>query len=151
MHLVGHRSDPQPFLEAMDIFVLAVPEGSMSIALLEAMAQQLAPVITFCGPEEAVLPEETGLAAPPNDPEGLARVLLRGTRDAALRARLASAAAAHVRTHFSVQRVADDMLEVYSSAMIGQVPLGLRFDGPPDARPGDRRVGQPRRPAHPSM
>jgi hypothetical protein len=66
-------------------------------------------------------------------------VLLRGTRDAALRSRLAAAAAAHVARHFSVQRVADDLLEIYNSAKTGTVPISLRFDAPPNPRPGDRR------------
>jgi glycosyltransferase involved in cell wall biosynthesis len=123
----GQHDDPYPFLDAMDAFVLAVPVGSMSIALLEAMARGLAPVITFSGPEEAVIPEETGLAAPPNDPEGLALVLLRLTRDQALRSRLAAAAASHVARNFSVKRVADELLEIYAAVRRGTVPPRLRF------------------------
>lgn len=135
VHLVGQHDDPYPFLDAMDVFVLAVPAGSMSIALLEAMSRGLPPVITFCGPEEAVIPDETGLAAPPNDPDGLGQVLLRATRDTALRSRLACAAARHVVEHFSVHRVADDLLDIYQSA---RVPHGLRFDAPPTPYPGHR-------------
>jgi glycosyltransferase involved in cell wall biosynthesis len=138
VHLVGHHDDPSPLLDAMDVFALAVPEGSMSIALLEAMGRGVPPVITFCGPEEAVIDDETGLAAPPSDPEGLARVLLRATRDGDLRARLAEAAAAHVAKHFSVGRVADDLLDVYDAAAAGTIPQRLRFDAPPNPRPGDR-------------
>jgi glycosyltransferase involved in cell wall biosynthesis len=139
VYFVGHHADPVPFLDAMDLFVLAVPSGSMSIALLEAMSRGVAPVITFCGPEEAVLPDVTGLEAPPSDPEGLARVLMRGTRDVELRSRLAIAATEHVARHFSIQRVADDLLEIYDGARAGVVPAALRFDAPPNPRPGDRR------------
>jgi glycosyltransferase involved in cell wall biosynthesis len=138
VHFAGQRNEPGPFVDAMDIFVLAVPAGSMSIALLEAMARGAPPVITFCGPEEAVIDGETGLAAPPSDPPGLAAVLVRICSDAALRSRLAAAAAAHVRAHFSVHRVADDLLELYASVAAGPMPDRLRADAPPNPRPGLR-------------
>lgn len=134
----GHQTEPAPFLDAMDIFALAVPAGSMSVALLEAMARGLTPVITFCGPEEAVIPDRTGLGAPPNDPQGLAAALACLVADPAMRSRLGLAAAAHVRRHFSVQRVADDLLDVYTVARSGHVPRGLRASAPPDAFPGFR-------------
>jgi L-malate glycosyltransferase len=136
VHFVGQHDDPYPFLDAMDLFALAVPDGSMSIALLEAMGRGVPPVITFWGPEEAVIDNETGLAAPPNDPDGLAQVLLRAARDGALRGRLAAAATAHVARHFSVSRVADDLLELYEAAGAGTIPERLRFDAPPNPRPG---------------
>ena len=135
----GHHPDPGPYLDAMDVFALAVPEGSMSIALLEAMGRGLPPVITFCGPEEAVVPEETGLCAPPSDAAGLAAVIVRIVTDQELRSRLAIAAARHVRTHYSIARVASDTLEVYSTARTGRVPSRLRADAPPDAHPGANR------------
>jgi glycosyltransferase involved in cell wall biosynthesis len=136
VHFAGHHVDPAPFMDAMDVFVLAVPAGSMSIALLEAMARGVPPVITFCGPEEAVIPEHTGLGAPPCDPRGLADALLRMAREPALRGRLGHAAACHVRRHFSVGRVADDLMSIYTSARYGRVPARLRADAPPNPYPG---------------
>jgi len=75
VHFAGNQRQPGRFLDAFDVFVLAVPEGSMSIALLEAMARGVASLITFCGPEEAIRPDETGVCGPPNDPVGLAAAL----------------------------------------------------------------------------
>lgn len=135
----GEQPNPIPFLDAMDAFALAVPAGTMSIALLEAMARGLPPVITFCGPEEAVVDGETGLSAPPRDPAGLADALARLVDDPVLRARLGDAAAAHVRDHFSVARVVDDLLDVYVHARSGRLPERVRADGPPNPRPGERR------------
>ena len=137
VHFAGRLSHPAPYFDAMDVFVLAVPAGSMSIALLEAMARGLPPIITFCGPEEAVIDDESGLCAPPNDPRGLAEVMKRMVEDNALRERLSAAAAAHVRRHFSIARVADNMLDIYRSARQGKVPAALRTDAPPNPRPGD--------------
>jgi glycosyltransferase involved in cell wall biosynthesis len=127
VHLVGHQAEPARFLDAMDVFVLAVPAGSMSIALLEAMARGVTSIITFAGPEEPVIDELTGLTAPPADPPGLARVIHRAVLDADLRARLGAAGEAHVRAHFSVGRVVNDLLDVYAAAGAGRVPATLRF------------------------
>ena len=133
---VGFQADPSPYLDALDIFALAVPAGTGSIALLEAMAASLPAVITFCGPEEAIVDGETGLCAPPNDPAGLAAVLARLVDDPRLRKRLGAQAAEHIRTHYSVQRFADDHLELYATRSRGYVPRRLRVDLPPIARPG---------------
>jgi glycosyltransferase involved in cell wall biosynthesis len=124
VRFAGHQPDPAPFLDAMDVFVLAVPAGSMSIALLETMGRGLPPVITFCGPEEAVQADLTGLCAPPSDPVGLATSLARLTSDAGLRQRLGLAAADHVASRFSAGRVADDLMAVYR---VRRVPLPDRL------------------------
>ena len=133
----GHQADPAPWLDAMDVFVLPVPAGSMSIALLEAMMRGLPPVITFGGPEEAVIPGETGLAPAPNDPAALADALSALVWDASLRRRLGAAAEAHVRRHFSVARVADDLTAVYAVRRTGGLPLRLLTTTPPNPRPAD--------------
>ena len=133
--MAGHRDDPERFLDAMDLFVLPVPAGSMSIALLEAMARGVAPMITFCGPEEAVIPDISGYCAPPSDPEGLANALSAAVGDIeALRA-MGELAARHARRHFSVSRVADDTLLVYSTRR-GAFPERLRVNGRPNPYPG---------------
>jgi glycosyltransferase involved in cell wall biosynthesis len=134
----GFRADPLPYVDALDGFCLSVPSGSMSIALLEAMARGVPSVITFCGPEEAVIDGETGLCAPPNDPAGLAAVLDRLVADPELATRLGERGAAHVRRHFSIARVADDHLALYATARDGTIPAWLRADAPPNGRPGDR-------------
>ncbi len=138
--MAGHRDDPERFLDAMDLFVLPVPAGSMSIALLEAMARGVAPMITFCGPEEAVIPDISGYCAPPSDPEGLARAMAAAVGDVeALRA-MGELAARHTRRHFSVARVADDTLQAYACHR-GALPERLRVDGPPNRYPGGLSAG----------
>jgi glycosyltransferase involved in cell wall biosynthesis len=131
IRFAGNRPEPEPYLDAMDVFVLAVPAGSMSIALLEAMSRGLPSVITFCGPEEAVVPERTGLCAPPEDPDGLAAVLDRLVRDPSLRAELGEQGSAYVRTRFSSRRVADDLLAVYMVRRVGSVPAELLVSASP--------------------
>jgi len=127
----GYRPQPTPYLNAMDIFALAVPAGSMSIALLEAMARGIPAVITFGGPEEPVVHGLTGLEAPPNDPEGLAVAIARLVEDRPMAAAMGAAAAAHVRRHFSVQRLGDDLLEVYGIRTTRVLADRLRADSQP--------------------
>lgn len=130
VHFAGHQQDPTPWLDAMDVFALAVPAGSQSIALLEAMARGLPPIITFCGPEEAVVPGETGLCAAPEDPSSLADALAQLAGDDALRCRLGSSAAAHVARQFSTTRVAGDLLDLYEGARSGHIPAHLLASSP---------------------
>lgn len=131
VRFAGHQVKASPFLDVMDVFVLAVPAGSMSMALLEAMARGLPSVITYCGPEEPVIDNQTGLCAPPSDHAGLARVLARISANPELRARLGSAAAAHTALHFSIGRVADDLLELYAVCRSGSLPAELLADRQP--------------------
>ncbi|MGE3910541.1 MAG: glycosyltransferase family 4 protein [Chloroflexota bacterium] len=132
VHFAGFHADPSPFLDAIDIFALAVLLGSGSVALLEAMAHGVPSVITFCGPEEAVIPEQTGLGAPPSNPPALAEALLRLVTSPALRDQLGAAGAAHVRQHFTIGRVANDLLDLYAAAKSSGVPTQQRIDWLPN-------------------
>jgi len=138
VHFAGYQSDPSPYVDALDSFVLAVPSGSMSIALLEAMVRGVPPIITFCGPEEAVIPGHTGLCAPPNDPDALASAMLQLVQNGKLRERLGRNARTHVVRHFSTARVADDLLGVYAGARRGVLPARLRSDRQPVPSPNGR-------------
>jgi glycosyltransferase involved in cell wall biosynthesis len=129
LHFAGYQANPGPYFDAMDIFVLAVPAGSMSIALLEAMARGLPSIIAYCGPEEPIIDGETGLCAPPRDPQGLANQLERLVLDRELRDRIGGAAARHVRLNYSIKRVVDDLLDVYDRARSEGVPARLRAVG----------------------
>jgi glycosyltransferase involved in cell wall biosynthesis len=140
----GHQPDPGLFVDAMDVFALAVPVGSGSIALLEAMARGKPAVITFGNGEEAVVHEKTGIWAPPEDPDALAAALLGLSSDPDLRERLGQAAARHVSQHYSIGRLVDDLMDVYAAARDGGVPSGLRATDPTNRQPGARnphRVG----------
>jgi L-malate glycosyltransferase len=125
VHFAGYQADPQPYVDAMDIFALCVPVGSQSIALLEAMERGVPPVVTFWGPDEAVVPNQTGLVTRPNDPAALADALLRLMADDSLRLHMGKAAAEHVRRYYSVKRVVDDLLELYTTAKSGCIPPRL--------------------------
>jgi glycosyltransferase involved in cell wall biosynthesis len=134
----GYRSDPVPYLDTMDVFTLPVPKGSMSIALLEAMSRERPAIITFCGPEEAVVPGVTGLGPAPNDPADLGHAIDELVRNPAERHRLGTAAARHVRRNYSVQRMVDDITDVYRAAYGSELPTRLRADLPARSFSNDR-------------
>lgn len=111
----GFHSDPRPYLALMDVFVLPVPVGSMSIGLLEAMAMRRAVVITFGDPGEAVVHEESGLWARPRDPAELAKAISRLLADPALAATYGEAARQRVEQYFSAASVARKLAALYRS------------------------------------
>ncbi len=113
VRFTGFQDDPRPFLGLMDVFVLPVPVGSMSIGLLEAMAMRRAVVITFGGDGEAVVHGESGYDAQPHDPDSLAHYINLILQDPEHGRLLGAAARARVEDHFSAQRVAQSLGELY--------------------------------------
>lgn len=126
VHFAGYQSQPGNFLDAMDIFVLAAPVGSGSIALLEAMARSIPAVISYCGPGEFLLANVTGLCAEARDHRSLAVALLRLVRDPGMRQVFGAAALQRVRRDFRIENVALDLLEVYQTAQARAIPERLK-------------------------
>lgn len=126
VHFAGHQTEPLRFLPAIDVFTLAVAGGSGSIALLEALAYGVPAVITFCGPEEAVLDGETGVCAQPHDPESIAAAFVQLTADADRRRAMGRCGRCLVAKTFSSRRVAADYLELYETLRAGSVAERLQ-------------------------
>lgn len=113
---VGFQRDPRPYLGLIDVFVLPVPVGSMSIGLLEAMAMRRAVVITFGGEGEAVIHGVSGFCAEPRKPDSIAEYVIRLLQDAALRKSMGEAAYQRIADTFSAQQVARTLGNLYSSS-----------------------------------
>lgn len=113
---VGFQRDPRPYLGLIDVFVLPVPVGSMSIGLLEAMAMRRAVVITFGGEGEAVIHGVSGFCAEPRKPDSIAAYVIRLLQDAALRKSMGEAAYQRIADTFSAQQVARTLGNLYSSS-----------------------------------
>ena len=81
----------------------------------EAMAYGRPVVATRVGGlPDAVIPDVTGLLAPPDELRGAIELLLR---DAELRARLGTGAREHARAHFAHPAAAARLLAVYGEAL----------------------------------
>lgn len=102
LHFAGFQKAVEPYLDAMDLFVLASVREGFGIALLEAMTRGKPVVATaVSGPCEIVEDGRTGLLVPPRDPDALAKALLDLLRDPARRAHMGSAGQERIKTVFS--------------------------------------------------
>jgi glycosyltransferase involved in cell wall biosynthesis len=110
-----NRAQKIAFLQSLDVMsVPATYHEPKGIFLLEAMANSV-PVVQ---PRRGAFPEIVektggGLIVDPDDPDALARGLLRIWRDPALAAALGAAGAKGVREHYNVGRMAEEVEAIY--------------------------------------
>lgn len=83
----GFQSNPFAYMAAADVFVLSSRYEGFGNVIVEAMACGAPVVATDCphGPSEIITPEVNGLLVPPEDPESLARAIVRVLSDERLR------------------------------------------------------------------
>lgn len=75
---MGVRDDVSALLSVSDVMVLCSDEEGFSNAIIEAMAQACATVVTSVGGNaEAVIDGETGMVVPPQNPRALAEAILK--------------------------------------------------------------------------
>lgn len=112
--LLGTRRDVPRLLAAADACLLSSISEGIPLTLIEAMAARLPVVSTDVGGvAEVVVPEVTGLLAPPGDDSLLANHLIRLDADRAFASRLGRHGAARAEELFSFQRMADGYARVF--------------------------------------
>jgi glycosyltransferase involved in cell wall biosynthesis len=119
VRLVGHQDAVPQWLALMDAFVLAsyAHEG-VPQALLQALAMGRPTVATRVGGiPEVIVPEETGLLAPPRDSQALAQAMSRLMEDASLREILSRRGPQLVASRYSLEQMADALETLYASIM----------------------------------
>ena len=107
--LLGYVDDVRPLLEQATIFVSATtrPEP-FGLALVDAMAAGLAPIASaHGGPAEIIRHDVTGLLVTPGDTRELADAIADLWTDGQRTRTIGAAAAADVRSRFSIERTAD--------------------------------------------
>lgn len=115
IHFAGWTSrDALPgLLAAHDLFVFPSRDEGMPNAVLEAMAAGLPVIATaIAGSEELVLPDQTGLLVPPDDPDALAAALGRCLADAGLRQAFGNAGRDRAVREYAWGRVAEAYLRL---------------------------------------
>ena len=117
VRFTGFQSDPRPFLGLMNVFVLPVPVGSMSIGLLEAMAMERAVVMSFGGEGEAVVHGESGFCAEPRSATSIAHYVINILETPLLQTMLGTAARHRIDTTFSAQQVARTLSTLYEHGL----------------------------------
>jgi glycosyltransferase involved in cell wall biosynthesis len=115
VHLLGRVPDVAAWLRRADVLVHPARWEGFGLALLEAMLAEL-PVVatTVSSIPEIVVPGETGLLVPPDDPAALAAAIDTVLDDAGS---LGRAGHDRARRGFSVARMADATLAVYRDVL----------------------------------
>lgn len=117
--LPGLQSDVAAYLAAMDVYLMSSDFEGVPIALLEAMAMELPPVVTDAGGiPEVVVDEVSGFLRPRGDAGALAESLLRLiTSGPERRAACGQRARARIAAEFSTARMMLEIEEVYRHAV----------------------------------
>jgi glycosyltransferase involved in cell wall biosynthesis len=118
VRFLGMRDDVLDLLSGLDVFVLSSRYEGLPISMLEAMAAEVACVLTRVGGiAEAVADGREGLLVPAGDPEALARALGQALVDPALRRRLGTAARERVQREFSIDRAVRTLEARYTTLL----------------------------------
>lgn len=113
---LGYVTPAAPVLAACDVVVVPSLSEGFSLVAAEAMALSRPVVATRVGGvTDVVVDGETGLLAPPADPESLGTAVARLLRDPALAVRMGEAGASRVEKHFTVERMVDEHLALFAS------------------------------------
>lgn len=141
LRFLGERDDTVALMQAADFLVLPSSFEGMSNVLMEAMSVGC-PVIAsdVGGNPELVEDGRTGLIFPSDDAAALATQLERMCTDAGLRARLAAAAAQHVRERYSIDNLVAGTSAVYERCLAGAAPLPRPVPATVGARNGGSRT-----------
>ena len=119
VRFLGYRQDVAAQLEQMDLllFPSILPEG-MPMVLLEAMAWGV-PVVAseVPGVVDVMVPEETGVLVPPQQPETLARAALEVLNRPGRWEELRRAAFTRQRRLFSAEKMAQEVASLYQAVL----------------------------------
>lgn len=113
--LQGETTEPNIFLQKLDIFILPSIRENFSNAVIQAMACGLPVIVSNVGgASELVIDEITGFLYQPTDEDQLFSICLRLINDLQLRTTIGAAARDFVKKHFD----ADVMLGKYESVLL---------------------------------
>src|SRR5262249_52242168 len=114
VELSGAAPDATAPLRDVDLFVLPSREEGMSIALLEAMALGVPLVASAIPGNRRLIGDfKQGRLAPPDDPEGLARVISEQWADFDRAVHMGRAARSRIEQEFSIRIVARKHRELF--------------------------------------
>ena len=115
---VGRVSDTDAYYRAAAVFVLPSRKEGMSNALLEAQSYGLPAVVSDIPGNRAVVEQNrTGLIVPVGEADLLAENIIRLLRDSDARARMGEAARVRIRDLFSMDIVAERVINSYQDIL----------------------------------
>lgn len=117
VRFTGARPDARTLLPALDVYVNSSVTEGISVTILEAMAAGIPVVATHVGgTPEVVLHAMTGVLVPSRDSAMLARAILELAASPTHADCLSAAARQRVATHFTLNRMAESYLELYTAS-----------------------------------
>lgn len=120
----GNRRDVPDLLASFDVAVQCALSENVGGAI-EALMMGVPTVVSHTGGLiDAVRHEETGLVAPPDDPDALADAIVRLLSDRTYARGLAERGRALMLERFTVSRTVDDLDNLYRECADGTVPRG---------------------------
>lgn len=118
VHFAGSVIDTRDFLAIMDVFVLPSIKEGLGMALLEALASGKACVASDVGGIGNVVDNgSSGLLVPVGDISAMAGAISGLLDDGDLRRRVGDAGRAVARERFSLDHMADKVIEVYKEVL----------------------------------
>lgn len=115
----GHQTNPEEWMQALDVFVHAANREPFGIVIIEALALGKPVVATnTAGPTEIISPGREGLLVPYGDAAAQADAVATLLSDAALRTSMGTAARARA-TDFSVDRYVSGFVRVLEEVVDG--------------------------------
>jgi glycosyltransferase involved in cell wall biosynthesis len=115
---VGFQPDPQPFIEIMDVFVLASLNEGMGRVLLEARMLSKPVIATHVGGISEIVDDgKNGFLVPPKDTDALNRRILQLIEDPILLKSMANETKIKAGERFSLERMVCDIEAVYENCM----------------------------------
>ena len=124
VYFAGHVDDVRPYLEAGDIYVSTAEREGFGLAVAEAMAMQLACVVTnIGGHDEMVVHGLTGSMVPVGSSNKVAEAVefLLARND--IRSTMIEMARKRIETEFSL----DEMVRKYEAALLSKSVAGIDF------------------------
>ena len=113
----GFLENPARIQPVLDLYVASSRKEGLPLSILEAMAAGLAVVATDVpGHRDVVVPGETGLLVPPEDPAALAEAVAALLMDPVRRKSLGQAGRERVRQEFSIGAMVDATATAYCGA-----------------------------------
>jgi glycosyltransferase involved in cell wall biosynthesis len=113
---LGYRDDVPELLAAADLFVLPSSREGLSLALLEAMAHGVMPIVAD-GPGNPEAVGEAGIVVAAGDEGAFQAALDRAAADPKTRRRLGAAARERVEAEFSLDRMLELARGAYAEAL----------------------------------
>ncbi len=118
VHLTGLQEETQPYFAAFDAYLMTSQFEGLPIALLEAMAMAVPPVVTSVGGiPELVADGLNGYLRPFGDVDGIAERVVRVLQDEAGRQTLGAEARRTVVEGFSMERMQGELEAIYEQVI----------------------------------